>query len=212
MNYNIEKIYDISMPIQYMMPVYNGKQEKRPVLINECNFSVGNFYESSIAMNLHTGTHIDSKLHMLPDGNCIDTFDLNRVITECKVIDLTTVSEKITCQDLMNKDISEGDFVLLKTKNSFQDILEKDFIYLDRSGAEFLVEKKIKGVGIDALGIERNQLDHGTHITLMKSDILILEGLRLNNMVTEGEYLLFAAPLNIVGAEAAPVRALLIGK
>jgi hypothetical protein len=63
---------------------------------------------------------------------------------------------------------------------------------------------------IDALGIERSQPNHDTHKILLGAEIVILEGLRLKE-VEEGEYLLVAAPINVVGAEAAPVRAILIG-
>ncbi|MPM69580.1 Kynurenine formamidase [bioreactor metagenome] len=87
--------------------------------------------------------------------------------------------------------------------------MEDKFIYLDKSGAEYLREKKVIGVGIDALGIERSQPDHGTHKALLGAGIVILEGLRLRD-IEEDKYLLFAAPLRLVGAEAAPARALLI--
>jgi arylformamidase len=209
MNLQYKEIYDISMPISADMPVYKGKASKRPSIRVESDFSTGSAYESKLEMNLHTGTHLDRTLHMMPGGNTIDTLSLEQVITECKVIDLTEVTEKISSEDLRGKNITAGDFLLLKTKNSFEDILESNFIYLDKTGAEFLAEKKIKGVGIDALGIERNQPDHETHLQLMKSGIHILEGLRLNE-AEEGDYLLFAAPINIIGTEAAPVRAILI--
>jgi kynurenine formamidase len=43
----------------------------------------------------------------------------------------------------------------------------------------------------------------------MSAGIQIIEGLRLKD-VQEGEYFMFAAPINIIGAEAAPVRAVLL--
>ncbi len=46
---------------------------------------------------------------------------------------------------------------MMKKKNSFEDILEKDFVYLETSGAKYLKEKKVAGVGTDGLGIERSQ-------------------------------------------------------
>lgn len=206
---NYTKIYDISMPISYSMPVYKGKESKRPKLVKECDFTTGSIYESRIEMNLHTGTHLDRTLHMLPEGNTVETLALEQVITQCKVLDLTAVQEKITEKDLIDRNIAEGDFLLIKTKNSYEDILEKDFIYLEQSGANHLVTCKIKGIGIDALGIERNQPGHETHLQLMSAGIQIIEGLRLKE-VPEGEYFMFAAPLNIIGAEAAPVRAVLL--
>ena len=203
------KIYDISMKISYDMPVYKGKQKKRPILKVESDFSTGTAYETKLEMNLHTGTHIDRSLHMIPDGETVETLDLTQVVTKCKVFDFTSVTNSVTKEDLETKDIEEGDFILLKTKNSFLDILENDFIFLEKTGATYLKDKKIKGVGIDSLGIERSQPEHETHITLLGSGIVILEGLRLKE-IEEGDYLLMAAPIFIEGVEAAPVRALLI--
>jgi len=203
------QIYDISMPISRFMPVYKGKEQKRPRFSIDSDFTSGTAYESRIEMNLHTGTHLDTPLHMIPDGYTIEKMELSRVVTDCKVLDLTAVKEKITGSDLSKFSVKEGDFILLKTRNSYEDILETDFVYLDKSGAEYLKNLKIKGVGIDALGIERNQSAHETHISLFNSDIIILEGLRLKD-IKEGEYLLSAAPIFITGVEAAPVRAYLI--
>ena len=203
------KIIDISMPIHHDMPVYKGKEEKRPHLKVQSDFTTGSAYETLLTMNMHTGSHLDRSLHMIEGGTKVESLDLEKVITKCKVLDLTEVNEKITAQDLEKKDIQEGDFILLKTRNSFEDILEGDFVFLEKTGAAYLRDKKIKGVGTDALGIERAQPAHETHITLLETDSVIIEGLRLKE-VEEGEYFLFAAPLYIVGAEAAPLRAVLI--
>ena len=196
------------MPITYEMPVYKGRVEKRPIIKNESNFTTGSVYESRMDMNLHTGTHVDSPLHMVPEGSTIDKLELSKVITKCKVFSLISVKEKITKEDLITKDIQEDDFILFKTQNSFMDILEDEFIYLDKSGAKYLSLIKVKGVGIDSLGIERNQSGHETHKLLMEAGIVILEGLRLGN-IEEGVYNLFAAPIYILGTEAAPDRAIL---
>ena len=203
------KIYDISMGVHYQMPVYKGKESKRPLLRVESDFSSGDVYETRLDMNMHTGTHLDMPLHMLEKGKTIETLDLEKVVTMCKVLDLTGVEGKISREDLQKKSIERGDFILLKTKNSYLDILEKDFIYLDGTGAEYLKDKGIKGVGIDSLGIERAQPEHETHKTLLGEGIVILEGLRLKD-IEEREYLLVAAPIKVIGAEAAPVRAVLI--
>ena len=161
------KIYDISMGVHYQMPVYKGKESKRPLLRVESDFSSGDVYETRLDMNMHTGTHLDMPLHMLEKGKTIETLDLEKVVTMCKVLDLTGVEGKISREDLQKKSIERGDFILLKTKNSYLDILEKDFIYLDGTGAEYLKDKGIKGVGIDSLGIERAQPEHETHKTLL---------------------------------------------
>jgi arylformamidase len=206
------KIHDISMSIHKDMPVYKGRDFKRPIISVDSDFKTGaSAYESRLEMNLHTGTHLDRPLHMIEGGETLDTFRLEQVVTDCKVFDLTHVSDGISKEDLEDKDIQKDDFIILKTKNSFEDILETDFIFVDKTGAAYLTEKGIKGVGIDSLGIERSQPNHETHKTLLGADIVILEGLELRD-IEEGEYFLVAVPIKIAGVEAAPVRAILIEK
>lgn len=203
------KILDISMPITEDMNVYKDDPSKRPVITVVSDFTNGPAHETKIEMNVHTGTHIDMPLHMLENGQTIEDINLEKVLTKCKVFDLVHVEEKISAEHLSGKTISEGDFILLKTKNSFVKNPGKDFIYLDKSGAEYLAGKKVCGVGIDSLGIERNQPGHETHKILLSSEIVILEGLFLKD-IEEGEYFLSALPINVPRAEGAPVRAVLI--
>ncbi|MBK5200045.1 MAG: cyclase family protein [Spirochaetaceae bacterium] len=210
MNIDTSEVYDISMPITQDMPVFKGKEEKRPLITTQSTFATGSTYESVIKMNMHTGSHIDSKLHMIEGGPTVESLNIKELLTKCRVIDLSECTSSIGKKDLVDKNIQSGSFILLKTKNSTEDILEKEFIYLDRSGASYLVEKNIAGVGTDGLGIERNQSDHKTHILLMNKGIHILEGLRLAN-IKEGEYFLSALPILIPGVEASPIRAVLIG-
>ncbi len=209
MKLNYKKIYDISMPITEEIPVWKGREEKRPKIHIVSDFEKGTVYESSICLNMHTGTHLDRTLHMIPDGNRMNSLKLEELITECKVLDLTEVKEMISAENLRRKEILPGEFILLKTRNSYDPILEKDFIFLEKSGAEYLASIPVKGVGIDALGVERGQPGHTTHMALMAKGIHILEGLQLSD-VREGRYQLIALPLNIPNAEAAPVRAVLL--
>ena len=201
-------IHDISMTVCERMPVYKGRAEKRPQFTKDSDFETGTAYETRVNMNLHTGTHMDAPLHFIEGGGTIDNMLLDNVVCPCRVLDLTHVQGGIPATELEKKTIDKGDFVLLKTRNSIEDLLEGDFVYLDASGARYLCDKKIVGVGIDALGIERAQPGHETHKVLLSAGIVILEGLRLG-AVAEGAYFLVAAPMKVC-AEAAPVRALLL--
>jgi arylformamidase len=202
------RIHDISMTITPDMPVYKGRQEKRPHLSTDSDFATGTAYETRISMNLHTGTHLDAPLHFVEGGGTIDEIPLEKFVARGRVVDVTHVKGGISAGDLDGQGISAGDFVLLKSRNSFEDLLEGDFVYLDATGAQYLKEAGVIGVGSDSLGIERAQPAHETHKTLLTAGIVILEGLRLKD-VAAGEYLLIAAPVKI-RAEAAPARALLI--
>ncbi len=197
------KIYDISMPISNEMPVYKNKEEKKTRIEQK---QVNGVRESRITMDSHAGTHFDAPSHMLEDGHGIDK--QNKFFHRAIVIDLT--KEDIITKEIIEKhEIMKGDFVLLKTRNSFEDHFNPDFVYLDITGVNYLVEIEASGVGIDALGIERNDPEHKTHKMLLSNGLMILEGLRLKD-VKEGRYTLIAAPLNITGCDGSPVRALLV--
>jgi arylformamidase len=202
------KFFDISMGIDENIPVYKNVEGKKPKIKVFSTLSTESSYESEIHMNLHTGTHIDMPLHMLENGETSDSLDISKLVTSCSVLDLTEVNDKITHLNLKQKDIHPGAFILLKTKNSYVNGFDPEFVFLDATGADYLVEKQITGVGIDSLGIERSQPNRATHKTLFKHGIIILEGLRLAE-IKEGTYNLIALPLRINNVEALPARVLL---
>ncbi|MDQ0417460.1 arylformamidase [Croceifilum oryzae] len=202
------KVYDVTMAISENMQVYKNKPEKKPSIRVVQDFDKATARESKIEMDVHTGTHIDSPLHMLPEGGTMETLSLETLIGSSKVLDMTHVTDGVRKPDLEKHEIGEGDFILLKTRNSMEEEFNFEFIYLAECGAKYLAEKKIRGVGIDALGVERAQPGHPTHKTLFHAGVLIIEGLRLAE-VPEGEYFMVAAPLKVMETEAAPARVLL---
>lgn len=203
-------IIDISWPISESM---TGYKDRMSVHFEQLKtFSKDQVRSSRITLDSHTGTHIDAPAHFLSDGKTIDQIDRGIIIGECMVLDFMEVTDGVTKSDLEKKKIKEGDIVLLKTKNSSLGLdaaFDKNFIYLEKSGAQYLVEKKIKAVGIDYLGIERNQPDHETHTILMKHEIGIIEGLRLSHVEPQ-RYFFLCLSLPVVGLEAAPARAILV--
>ena len=200
------RVYDISSMISEGMAVWENKVEKQPTLSTETK---GYVTETRIDLNVHTGTHIDSPLHMIPGGKTFETISIEKLVGPCKVLDLNKVEERITKADLEPFEINKNDFLLFKTKNSDDEGFNFNFVFLTADGAKYLAEKGIRGVGTDALGIERSQEGHPTHKTLFNDDIIIIEGLRLKD-VDPGEYLMVAAPLKVTGIDAAPARVLLL--
>lgn len=203
------KIWDVSMAIEPGMPVWKGRETKKPLSTITRDFVDGvGARETHLALDMHTGTHIDAPLHFVYGGQTMDDIPLSKLIRPVKVIDLTTVSEAIKAEHLNGDLIGKGDFILFKTRNSLEDILEGEFVYITTEAAKRLVELGVEGVGLDALGVERDQPDHGTHHALLGAGIIIIEGLCLGE-IDAGEYFMIAAPLKVKGLEAAPTRVLL---
>ena len=203
------KIYDVSMTVSPSMTVYKNKAAKRPRLDVMANFQTDGVYETALWMNLHTGTHMDFPKHMLEDGKTSESLDLTTLIREVKVVDLTHLDVSIKLKDIQDLGIKANDFILFKTQNSTQEALDFNFVYLEAEAAFYLKNQGITGVGIDALGIERDQKGHPTHHHLLESDIIIIEGLRLKD-VAMGHYQMIALPLKIDGVEALPLRVILM--
>ena len=201
-------VYDVSMEIHKEMMVYKNKAKKRPRRKIILKYDDAGINESKMFIDLHTGTHIDAPFHMLEDGETIEKMDVSKLIRKVKVLDLSNVYDKITDRDLQKTNITENEFLLLKTKNSFTDKYKNDFVFLDKTGASYLRDKGIQGGGIDSLGIERSQLGHPTHKILMESGCIIIEGLRLKD-ISEGDYIMYALPLKIRGGDGAPARVVL---
>lgn len=200
--------YDISMPIRVGMPVYKNYPDKTPSFEVVRTFEKNTVFETNITMNLHTGTHLDFPKHTLPDGGTSTDHDLTPLIGAATVYDLTSVEAGIDRTDLEPLKIKTGDFVLFKTKSSWDTTFNPDFIYVNESAAKYLVERKVRGVGVDALGVERAQPGHPTHDLLLSNGIIILEGVQLKD-VPQGTYKMTCLPLKIDGVEALPVRAIL---
>ncbi len=203
------RIIDISKEIHEDMIVYKNREAKRIKRSIVANHKENHFHESRIDTDLHCGSHSDAPLHMIEGGETIENISLDKYIGGCKVYDLTFVEEFIYKKDIENLDIKAGDRIIFKTKNSYDTQYNTKFVYIEEDAAHYLVEKGIICIGIDAMSVERDKAGHPTHKIILSAGIAVLEDLQLKD-VPEGSYFLSALPLKIRGAEASPVRAVLI--
>ena len=103
--------------------------------------------------------------------------------------------------------------LLLRTRNSefwkakVTDF-RKDYTALTAGAAQWIVEREIKLIGIDYLSIQCFNDNPVTHKILLKSNVIILEGLNLTD-VSPGKYELLCLPIRLTGTEGAPARAVL---
>jgi len=208
---NTQGMYDISMSLCDQTPVWPSNERfKLRWLKNIKNDGVN---ESSLSFNTHTGTHIDLPYHFIESGQRVNNLSLERLIGKTLVAEYEGKSD--IDKNLLSKiDISEDcNKLIFKTQNSKKYLeknrFRKDYVALSLDGARWIIENGIDLVGIDYLSIEAYfNKENETHKLLLENNVIILEGIVLNN-VKEGYYNLIALPLNILEAEAAPVRAAL---
>ena len=76
--------------------------------------------------------------------------------------------------------------------------------------AKVFAENGVDLVGVESQSVGPAEAPMEVHLILLGAKTVLLEGLTLQD-VEEGEYFLFAAPINLGGCEGAPVRAILMG-
>jgi arylformamidase len=204
------KIIDISWPITPTMTAY---KDTTSVTFTELHtFEKDGVRKTLMTLDSHTGTHVDAPSHFLAQGKTSEAVPLEQLIGNCVVIDMTFVEEAITADDLEEYDLEGCDIILFKTRNSAHAVtapFNTSFVYLDASAATYLAELGVQAVGIDYLGIERNNPNHETHRILMDAGVAIIEGLRLAD-AQEDAYFFVCLPLAVVGLDGAPARAILV--
>ncbi len=167
---------------------------------------------SSLAMSVHTGTHMDAPRHFLRAGKGMDQMPLAATIGPARVIEIKD-RESIKPAELVPHRPRRGERLLFKTRNSLRSWktgkFDERFVYISREAARFLAERRVAVVGIDYLsvgGYRRDSVE--THEIVLGAGIWIIEGLDLAK-VAAGNYDLVCLPLKIPDSDGAPARAIL---
>ena len=163
----------------------------------------GKYDTSIIATPSHIGTHID----FINKDNAID---MDRFIGRGVLIDISRLNERqIVMANINNKDsVKKGDFVFFRTdwskklgNEEYFDHPELSFEVLD-----WLIEKKVNMVGIDALGLG-NGKNHGLYDRcLANKGVYIIENLANLDLIKQEIFKVYCFPLSIENLEAIPAR------
>ncbi|ADL50988.1 cyclase family protein [Clostridium cellulovorans] len=202
----MKKIIDLSCEIMDRMPVYPGDEEVR--VFEDRTLDKDQYYNTRVEVGMHIGTHIDAPRHLIYNGKYINEYNLEAFIGNGCLLDVRG-EEIITMKDEYNDVIKEADIVLLYTgfgDKYGSDIYYKDSPVIDIKMAEFLVQKKIKMVGMDMPSPDKYPFQ--IHKLLFENDVFVLENLtNLHELINVEKFEVIALPLSIK-AEAAIVRAI----
>jgi arylformamidase len=207
-------IIDISIELSPQMVRWEGDP---PMIVRQIlQIAKGDPYNlSEMKLSVHQGTHLDAPHHFLEDGDFTEDFPLDLLIGEAQVVQIPENAKSINAEVLKVIHIQPGiQRLLFKTRNSQYwksdpHTFHADFVSLSLDGADYLIDKGIKLVGIDYLSISPADDFRPVHARLMEKKIAILETLDLSN-VEAGIYTLVCLPLKLKSVEGAPVRAVLL--
>jgi arylformamidase len=176
-----------------------------------------------VHMRLHAGSHVDAPEHNVRGGTQIHQLPLDLFIGDAIVADLR---EKMPGQAITEHDLEKaagnrirsGDRLLLRTdhNNSYDGGSErwmKESPYLTIGATRWCIDKRVVIVGYDFYhgndepGAPR--VFHNSR-TLSEHGIITMPYLKNLDRIAKDRVTLIGLPLHIIGAEASPVRAVVL--
>jgi len=192
----VAKLIDLTHILTDNMPAYPGDRETRLVPCKHLDEDGYNNYYLEIGM--HSGTHIDTPMHLTRGSRYISDYPLDRFVGEGCAIDVRG-REFITMEKEYHARIQEGIIVLFCTGHSRLFGKEEYFTsypVLEPELADFLIRRGVKMVGLDSPSPDRYPFP--VHKKLLDSDILIAENLtNLERLLSAERFEVMALPLNI---------------
>lgn len=195
------KYIDLSVDINENTPVYPGDPKTK---IQQCGILDKNGYEDHyLCIGTHSGTHIDAPSHMVKNGKNLNKIPLEQFVGNGIVIN---IDKKFDMEIIKKAPIKKGDIVLFNTGMSkfyHQSIYYDNRPAMTEETAHYLVNKKIKMVGVDMCSVDYEPFS--IHRILLKKNILIIENLTNLDQLDGKEFKVYAFPIKLQ-IDGAPAR------
>jgi arylformamidase len=208
-------MHDITLTLSTTLPVWPGDPSVRIERVKKIEEGA-NSNVSELHMRVHSGTHIDAPVHFLNDSTqTAESVPLDILVGFCAVVEVPEEVKEINREVLEGLYLPQGSKrILFKTRNSqfWKNGLtefQPDFVGITEDGAQLLIERGYKLVGLDYLSISPYKRSRPTHEAFLKAGVTLLEGVDLSR-VGEGYYSIFCLPLKLEGSDGAPARVILI--
>ena len=204
------KIIDLTHWIEPGMPVYPGTAA--PVLEEANTIARDGFAEKKLSLNSHVGTHMDAPAHMLPGGRTLDSYPVDLFWGRAVLADFSPRRlEWIELEDLLPFAplLQAAQFLILRTgwgERWGTPAYFEGFPALSAGAADWLVKSGVRGLGTDAISIDRiDDPAFPVHQRIFEAGLFAIENLA-NLHLLPVEFSLGCFPLAIRDADGAPAR------
>jgi arylformamidase len=177
------------------------------------------FAIQELTVSTHVGTHLDAPSHFIAGGAAIDEIPLARVVGPGVVLEIAGESNTgFGAEELAagGPEPRPGDIVLLRTgwEAKAETPAYFEHPYLTESAVAWLIEHRVGMVGMDLItpempeAVREGEFTWPVHRALMGEEILVMENVCNLGSLARKRVEVIAAPINIKGADGAPVRLL----
>jgi len=207
------RLVDLSHPLTEQVPIYPGDPE--PHIFTATTVAADGYNLSHVHIGTQTGTHIDAPFHFRDDGATVDRMPLDLTVGPAVVVPVSgreprsrvTLADLEPCLDRLGP----GRIVLFVTgwyRHAGTDLFF-EHPYLDAAVGEAVLAAGVRTIAIDTLNADSTGGEEfPIHDLFADAGGFIAENLAGTDALTPGvEPLLLLLPLNIVGCDGAPVRA-----
>lgn len=196
------KLIDLTVTLNENTPVYPGdpKVKIRPLGV----FAKDTYNDHLITMANHVGTHIDAPWHMVDGGKTLDQMPIEQFVGRGVLIRLK--NKKFDLQTVIDAGIKKGDIVLFYSGMDKQYHRQSYFNNrpeMPEAIAAYLVDKKIKIVGMDMLSPDKEPF--AVHRILLGGGVLIIENLTNLGKLVGKKFTVYALPIKLQ-LDGAPAR------
>ena len=216
------RLIDLSQPIYHDCPNCPSDAAIRSEL--SADHDDGGWRVESLTLTSHTGSHIDAPLHRIAGGAPIDSIPLEAFVGKAVIADLRDSepgrpipAERLE-QRLANHGPIEDRIVLLATGWGGLRAKTEEWLYraprLSPEAAEWLVNHKARGVGIDhySIGGSKEPDNSRVHEILLGAGVWVVEDLHLPVEVftLQQPVTYWGLPINLKGHSGAFCRPVLV--
>lgn len=195
------QLIDLSVPINEKTPVWPGAEAVKISLFT--SLEKDGYEDHLLQIETHIGTHIDAPSHMIAGGKNLDQIPIEQFVGNGVYVD---VRNEFTLDAVKEVEFEQNSIVLFHTGMS--DTWGKPEYFtqnpqMSEELANYLVEKQMKMVGVDACSIDRDP--YPIHRILLKHNILLIENLTNIGVLKGKNFRIYALPLKLQ-VDGAPAR------
>lgn len=216
------KIIDLSQPVFDLCPNCPAHPPVRMTIIS--THERDDWQMERLDMASHSGSHIDAPRHKLANGATLDeipleTFQGTAFIADLRPLAPDTPIDSALLQRFLPPQLDDK-IVLLCTGwgEKRDETASEEWLhhspFLSPEGAHWLVERKVRAVGIDhySIGGSREPQNAQTHEVLLGAGMWVVEELRFSADALSAKQpcQFWCLPLHLRGASGAPCRPIIV--
>ncbi len=216
----VTRLVDLSVSVGPGTVVYPGDPE--PELAVHSTIERDGFNLLHVRMGSQSGTHVDAPYHFEEDAPRIDEVPLERFLGPAVVVDATAAGPRGRITWAYVEPVADrlrpGTVVLLHTgwASRYGTPAYFDHPFLDADACRRLLEAGVRTVCVDAINLDETPDDEHpgegfpVHHLIARAGGVIGENFRNLDQVDWADPFVMCLPVNLQGADGAPVRAVAV--